>query len=120
MGTGQEPNKSKTEPTGAAEPAGEQTLLEALEQAATAVGVTVRYDKLATGDIKSTSGLCKIRGVDTIIIDRRLGPKERVAALARELSRFNFDDVFLPPAARELVEPAGNGVGKPGFPPSRE
>ncbi len=85
----------------------EQALLEALEQAATAVGVVVRYDKLASGDIKATSGACKIRGVDTVIIDRRLGPKERVAALARELSRFNFDDVFLPPAARELLEPTG-------------
>ncbi|MDP8225301.1 MAG: hypothetical protein P9L99_18210 [Candidatus Lernaella stagnicola] len=83
----------------------EQILLDALEQAAAAVGVVVRYDKLATGDIKSTSGVCRIRGVDTIIVDRRLSIKERVAALARELSTFRFDDVFLPPAIRELLEP---------------
>ena len=78
------------------------------------------YDRFRTVLVRNSERSGKIRGVDTIIIDRRLGPKERVAALARELSRFNFDDVFLPPAARELVEPAGNGIGKPGFPPARE
>lgn len=82
----------------------EPTILEALEKAASAVGVEIRYDKLATGDVKTTSGACRIRGVDTIIIDRRLGPKEKTAALARELSRYNFDNIYLPPAARELLE----------------
>jgi hypothetical protein len=90
--------------TGAAK---ELALLEALQQAATAVGVVVRFDKLASGDVKTTSGSCKIRGVDTIIIDRRLRPKEQVTALARELSRFNFEQVFLPPAIRDLLEPSG-------------
>ena len=75
-------------------------------EAADAIGVTVRYDKLATGDIKNTSGTCKIRGVDTIIIDRRLGTRERIAALARELRTFNLDGVYLPPAVRNLIDPS--------------
>ena len=93
----------------------ETNLLSALEQAARAISVDVRYDKLASGDIKATSGACKIRGVETIIIDRRLSTRERIAALARELSRFDLDQVFLPPAARKLVEPDGvdqSGGGK--------
>lgn len=100
------------ESDGAAPVVNDQGLLEALEQAATAIGVQVRYDKVATGDVKITSGSCVIRGVQTVIIDRRLSPRERVAALARELSRFNFENVYLPPAARELIEPSGtNGEG---------
>jgi hypothetical protein len=85
-------------------------VLEALEQAAAAVGVAVRYDKLATGDVRLTSGACKIRGRETIIVDRRLSPRERIAALARELSRYDFEQVFLPPAARELIEPPSGGL----------
>jgi hypothetical protein len=84
-------------------------VLEALENAAASVGVEVRYDKLATGDVKATSGLCKIRGVDTVIVDRRLPTKERIAALTRELAGFRFDDVFLPPAVRKLLDPGENG-----------
>jgi len=79
-------------------------LLEALEQAAAAIDVDVRYDRLVAGDVKTTSGYCKIRGVDTIILDRRLGVRERIAALSRELRRFNFDNLYLPPAVRSLVE----------------
>ena len=94
--------------------ADDQGLLEALEQAAQAVGVVVRYDKLATGDVKNTSGACKIRGVDTVIIDRRLGTRERVAALARELRSFNFETVYLPPAVRSLLEPNGADGGRTG------
>ncbi len=90
----------------------DQGLLEALEKAAQAVGVVVRYDKLAAGDVKNTSGACKIRGVDTIIIDRRLGARERIAALARELRSFNFETVYLPPAARSLLEPNGADAGR--------
>ena len=101
--------KVKREDADLSPQAKDQALLEALEQAAAAIGVVVRYDKLATGDVKSTSGSCRIRGVDTIIIDRRLGAKERISALARELSQFNLENVFLPPAARELIEPSDNG-----------
>lgn len=79
-------------------------MLEALERAAAAIGVEVRYNKLAEGDIKSTSGSCKIRGVSTIIVDRRLGTRERIIALARELQTFDLEKVFMPPALRKLVE----------------
>jgi len=85
----------------------ELALIDTLTQAAAAIGVQVRFDKLASGDVKTTSGACRIRGVDTVIIDRRLSPKERVAALTRELAQFNFEKVFLPPAARELINPSG-------------
>lgn len=104
--------RNETAAATAAQAPSDEAVLEALEQAAAAVGVTVRYDKLATGDIKSTSGLCKIRGVDTVIVDRRLTTKQRVVALARELAHFRFDNVYLPPAARELIEPSDNMVEK--------
>lgn len=99
------PGKTPGETAGAE--ANELALIETLTQAATAIGVQVRFDKLASGDVKATSGVCRIRGVDTVIIDRRLSPKERIAALTRELAQFNFDEVYLPPAARELINPTG-------------
>lgn len=77
----------------------EQTV-EALEQAASQLGVQVRYETM-TGDAAGSGGLCKIRGNWCVIMDRKTPPAERAATLIDALIGFDTDTVFLPPKIRE-------------------
>ena len=79
----------------------EQTV-EALEQAASQLGVQVRYETM-TGDASGGGGLCKIRGNWCVIMDRKTPPAERAATLIDALTGFDTDTVFLPPKIRETL-----------------
>ena len=81
-----------------------EQITEALEQAASQLGVKVRYETM-TGDSSGAGGLCKIRGEWTVIMDRKSAPSDRAALLMDALVGFDFESVFLPPKIREaLVE----------------
>jgi len=75
-----------------------------LEEAASKIGVSVRYERLAQGPVRVMHGSCRVRDDDLIIIDSRLGPSEKLDALLEELGRFNLEEVFLSPAVRSLME----------------
>ena len=79
----------------------EQTV-EALEQAASQLGVQVRYETM-TGDASGGGGLCKIRGNWCVIMDRKTPPAERAATLIDALTGFDTDTVFLPPKIRDTL-----------------
>ena len=79
-------------------------LLEGLEETASKAGVTLRYERLVQGPVRSASGSCLVRGEHLIIIDSRLGISERVEALSEELARFDLDEIFVPPAVRSILE----------------
>jgi hypothetical protein len=79
-----------------------EQITEALEQAASQVGVKVRYEAM-TGDAAGSGGLCKLRGQWTVIIDRRSTPSDRAAVLTEALAAFDLEQVFLPPEVREAV-----------------
>ena len=74
----------------------------ALEQAATQLGVRVRYEVM-TGESAGAGGLCKIRGDWTIIIDRKATPSDRAAMLVEALAGFDVDAVYLAPEIREAL-----------------
>ena len=84
-------------------------LLESLEDVATKIGIEVRYDILAAGPVHITSGACRMRDKNLVVVDRRLPVQEKLAALAKELAEFNLDEVYLTPAVREYVELFKNG-----------
>ena len=73
-----------------------EQMTEALEQAAAQLGVQVRYDTM-TGDAAGGGGLCKVKGVWCVIMDRKMPPTERAAMLIDALAGFDTDAVFLPP-----------------------
>ena len=79
-----------------------EQMTEALEQAATQLGVQVRYDTM-TGDAAGGGGLCKVEGVWWVIIDRKTPPAERAAMLIDALAGFDTDAVFLPPQVRDAL-----------------
>lgn len=79
-----------------------EQITEALEQAATQMGVRVRYEPM-TGESAGAGGLCKIRGEWTIIIDRKATPSDRAAMLVEALSGFDIDSIYLAPEIREAL-----------------
>ena len=79
-----------------------EQITEALEQAASQLGVRVRYEAM-TGESAGAGGLCKIRGDWTVIIDRKAVPSDRAAMLVEALAGFDFDAVYLPPEIREAL-----------------
>src|SRR3954470_23772063 len=79
-----------------------EQMTEALEQAATQLGVQVRYDTM-TGDAAGGGGLCKVKGIWCVIMDRKTPPAERAAMLIEALVGFDTDSVFLPPQLREAI-----------------
>jgi hypothetical protein len=79
-----------------------EQITEALEQAATQLGIQVRYEPM-TGDAAGGGGLCKLKGSWCVIIDRKTPPADRAAMLIDALAEFDTDSVFLPPKLRDAV-----------------
>ena len=79
-----------------------EQMTETLEQAATQLGIQVRYETM-TGDAAGGGGLCKVKGVWCVIIDRKTPPTERAAMLIEALVGFDTDAVFLPPQLRDAI-----------------
>jgi hypothetical protein len=77
-------------------------LAAALEALAARLGIPVRYEVIdhALSQGRSSGGLCRLRGQPIILLDASLGPRERVAVLARALASFDLDGIYLPPLAR--------------------
>jgi len=88
-----------------------EVLLELLENAADQLGIRVSYEQLQSSVV--TGGLCKVKGVYRIIIDKKATPEERVATIATALATFpaaRLDELALPAKIRELLrlhEPSG-------------
>jgi hypothetical protein len=79
-----------------------EQMTETLEQAAAQLGVQVRYETM-TGDAAGGGGLCKVKGVWCVIMDRKTPPTERAAMLIDALAGFDTDAVFLPPQLRDAI-----------------
>lgn len=79
--------------------------LQELESLAKKKGIRVAYETLA-GEIGS-GGLCRVRGEYRVIVDRRATPADRALLLAEALAAFSFDDEYVAPEIRELIEKAG-------------
>ena len=88
-----------------------EQMTEALEQAATQLGIQVRYDTM-TGDAAGSGGLCKVKGAWWVIIDRKTPPADRAAMLIEALVGFDTDSVFLPPQVREAIAARRSDVGR--------
>ncbi len=96
--------EAETEGEAAAPP--KQTLkipevLAELETIAKPLNVRVTYE--AIGGELGAGGLCKVKGLWRVIIDKRTTPSERVSVLAPALARFDFSSVPLSPQVRELL-----------------
>lgn len=74
-------------------------LIEELTQLARSLGYTVRRE---TGTFRG--GACVLHEQRMIVVNRSMPPEAACVIIARGLSRLDFDDTFLKPAVREIVQ----------------
>jgi len=79
------------------------TLLQHLENIATQLAIEVRYESLSDEEFSVHSGGCRLQGRNLIIVDIRFSTVERAQILARELSRYNLEDLYILPRVREYI-----------------
>ncbi len=85
----------------------ENRLLQELEEIAEKLSISVQYDDLMGMDIRVKGGLCKLRGKNVIIMDRRTLPRERIDLLARALRQFDLSSISMKPYVRLII---GDGL----------
>jgi hypothetical protein len=74
--------------------------LSELEQVARALAIKVTYDDLRT----SKGGSCRVLETRRIMINRHLQTGEKIAILARELSRFDLNGIEVPDHVRKKIQ----------------
>ena len=79
-------------------------VLEHLEGLACKLGVEVVYQRLGADEYSTEGGLCKLKGTYKVFLDRSEPIERRIQILARALSAFNRDDVYVLPFVREILE----------------
>ena len=84
-----------------------EVLLELLEAAADQLGINVTYEALQTsgagGPGMVHGGLCRVKGVYRVIIDKRATSEERVTTLATALATFDTSEIELSQKVRNLL-----------------
>lgn len=79
-------------------------VLEHLEDLARKLDVEVVYERLGADEYPAGGGLCKVKGIYKVFLDRSEPIERRIQILARALSDFNRDDVYVLPFVREILE----------------
>jgi hypothetical protein len=78
-------------------------LYEHLEDLATRLGISLRYEDLSLPELKATSGLCKIKGRRYYIMDRSKPLEERITLLRDCLGQMNLEGIYMLPALRVFL-----------------
>ncbi len=92
----------------------DEQIMKALEEVAERLSVQVHYEEMKAFEFRVEDGSCKVKGEPSIYIDRKRPLKEKIGILARELRKFDLEDIFIPPLLREKIlfaeaGPTGNG-----------
>jgi hypothetical protein len=91
----------------AAQAAGQAVLLEELKGAAVRLGYEVREEKLLREvGYRVRSGSCRIRDARVILLERGLPLAAQIDVLVEVLAGQPLDDLYLSPAARQLLDAA--------------
>lgn len=75
-----------------------QKLLQELENIATKLDITVRYEK---GNF--AGGLCRVKEENVLIINKKNSLQKNITILARELSAIDLSTVYILPQLRERI-----------------
>ena len=81
-------------------------VLEHLEDLAERLGVEIVYRKLGEEEFSAGGGLCKVNGTFKVFVDRSKVVEDQIKILARGLSTFDTEKVFLFPYIREILDKA--------------
>lgn len=99
----------KSRPTKKEDRLRDEEIMKALEEVAERLSVQVHYEEMKAFEFRVQDGSCRVKGEPSIFIDRKRPLKERISVLARELKKFDLEDIYVPPLLREkiLVPDAG-------------
>lgn len=95
----------------------ETTLLQNLETIAEKVNLTVSYQNLRKLSIYSKGGLYRLKDDQVVLIETSLTLSEKIDILAEALSRFDIEDISMPPLVRKIItgkKSAGPAAAAPG------
>jgi hypothetical protein len=81
-------------------------VLEYLEDLALKLDIEVVYANLESRDPFTRGGLCKVKGKYKVFIDRTEKIQGRIKILARALSAFDKEEIYILPLIREILEKA--------------
>ena len=76
-----------------------EMLIQELQDVATQLGVTIRYER---GDFEG--GYCILRDQKILLVNRRLFPAKKASVLAMAMHEIGLEDMYLKPAVREYIE----------------
>jgi hypothetical protein len=76
-----------------------EMLIQELQEVATQLGVTIRYER---GDFEG--GYCILRDQKILLVNRRLFPAKKASVLAMAMHEIGLEDMYLKPAVREYIE----------------
>jgi hypothetical protein len=82
-----------------------EVMIELLENAAEQLGIKVNYEPLQIGGLQTglRGGLCRVKGVYRIIIDKRATNEERLTTLATAVASFDTTELEIPQKVRDLL-----------------
>lgn len=78
-----------------------------LEALAHGLGIDIRYEVMEGETAFSSGGLCRLKGKQVIIMNKRAEKREKIQTLARALRRFELGHIYVRPAVRDLLESVG-------------
>ncbi len=79
------------------------SLFQHLEGIAGQLDIEVRCETLSDEELSIHSGGCKLMGRNLIVIDSRCSLSERARILARELSKYDMENLFILPRVRDFI-----------------
>lgn len=108
------PRSTKTE-----ERLRDEEIMKALEEVAERLSVQVHFEEMKAFEFRVQDGSCTVKGEPSIFIDRKRPLKEKISILARELKKFDLEDIYVPPLLREKIlvpeaDQADTGARDPG------
>ena len=78
--------------------------LEDLKGVTDRLSIEIITDNLFDPEITVQSGHCKIKGKNTIIIDKLLSIEEQIETILHVINKFNLETVYVPLWIREHLE----------------
>ncbi len=93
----------------------DEEIMKALEEVAERLSVQIHYEEMKAFEFRVEDGSCRVKGETSIFIDRKRPLKEKISILARELKKFDLEDIYVPPLLREKILVPESGQTDPGL-----
>jgi hypothetical protein len=84
----------------------EHTIIDQLEELIERFGVQIRHDAIKQDEnsVNVIGGLCLLKGKVVLIINSKATIREKIWTLGRALKQFDYEQIYIRPVLRELLE----------------